>query len=74
MSKAKKGEFVEYFPNKEESETTPAIVVKENENGTVHLNVFTADTHSSNPVKAAFNVPHASASIEGQHYWDYFEE
>lgn len=73
MEKPKVGEFVQHFAN-QEAKATPAIVVDHAENGNLQLNVFTVDTSTSNPVKQALNVPHASKAVEDQPYWEYFDE
>lgn len=81
MSEVKKGEFVNFFPNGDqtgtklpsESEFAPAIIADIATDGTLHLNVFTADFDGGSPVKQAWSVAHKKAVKGNKQYWDYAE-
>ena len=79
MDNPKVGELVNFHHNNDEAgtklppntESAPAIVVGTGQNGSLHLNVFTADMSGDGPVKLAINVP-AKKGATGQ-YWDFVE-
>lgn len=72
------GRIVEFFPNNNQGglrlpngmQSAPAIVVQIFDQH-INLNVFTAETNGSTPVKQAYSVSHKSKAQDGQYYWDW---